>query len=191
MQPPALALILQDHQALGQVLRALRDAVDQAGKSSRPPDFDALRAMLFYLDEMPSRLHHASESELLFPRIRERCPALRPVLDRLEADHERGESSVRELEHALTAWQVMGNARRESFELLLHTYANAYLGHMEVEESYILPVAIDYLSPADWRELEDALTLQRSHYGACVAHNHRALFERITALSTSQPSCKT
>lgn len=192
MQPPALALILQDHQALAQVLRALRDAVDQAGKSGLPPDFEALRAMLFYLDEVPSRLHHASEGELLFPRIRERCPALRPVLDRLEADHERGESSIRELEHALTAWQLMGDARRESFELLLRTYANVYLGHMEVEESYVLPVAIDYLSPADWRELEEALTLQRSQHGTSVAHSHRALFERITAPPALRPSpCKT
>lgn len=186
MQPPAIDLILQDHQALAQVLRTLREAVEQAGKSSRPPDFAALRAMLFYLDEMPSRLHHASESELLFPRIRERCPALRPVLDRLEAEHARGESAIRELEHALTAWQLMGDARRESFELLLQTYANVYLGHMEVEESYVLPVAIDYLSPADWRELEEALNRQRSACGTYTGQAHQTLFERITAPSSLQ-----
>ena len=81
MQPPAIQLIVEDHQALAAVLRALRDAVERAGRPGSAPDFDALRAMLFYLDEMPARVHHASESELLFPRIRERCPALRPVLD--------------------------------------------------------------------------------------------------------------
>jgi len=80
LQPSAVQLILEDHQALATVLRALGDSVEQARRSARRPDFDELRAMLFYLDEMPARMHHASESELLFPKIRERCPALRPVL---------------------------------------------------------------------------------------------------------------
>jgi hemerythrin-like domain-containing protein len=103
------------------------------------------------------------------------------VLDRLEAEHERGESAVRELERALTAWEVMGEVRRESFELLLRTHVDVYLGHMEVEENYVLPVAVDHLSPADWRELAEALTRQRSELGASMAQSHRALFARITA----------
>ena len=127
----------------------------------------------------------AGGSELLFPRIRERCPALRPVLDRLEAEHDRAASAIRDLEHALTAWELMGDSRRESFELLLHTYTSGYLGHMEVEESYILPVAVDYLSPADWRELADALMQQRGVHHEEVARSHRALFDRIT----TPPSC--
>jgi hemerythrin-like domain-containing protein len=181
MQPHAIQLIVEDHKALATVLRALRDAVERTGRPGSAPDFDELRAMLFYLDEMPARVHHASESELLFPRIGERCPALRPVLDRLEAEHERGESAVRELERALIAWEVMGEVHRESFELLLQTHVNVYLGHMEVEESYVLPVAVDFLSPADWRELAEALTRQRSELSASMAQCHRALFARITA----------
>lgn len=184
LQPSAVQLILEDHQALATVLRALGDSVEQARRSARRPDFDELRAMLFYLDEMPARMHHASESELLFPKIRERCPALRPVLARLEAEHERGESSVRELEHALTAWELMGEVHRESFQLLLHTHSAGYLGHMEVEESYVLPVAADYLSPADWRELAEALARQRGDSDAAMTQGHRALFARITARSS-------
>jgi hemerythrin-like domain-containing protein len=103
--------------------------------------------MLFYLDEMPARVHHASESELLFPRIRERCPALRPVLDRLEAEHERGDAAVRELEARPYGLAGMGDSHRASFRAGgTYTHHN-YLGHMEVEESYVLPVAGDYLSP--------------------------------------------
>jgi len=181
MQPRAIQLIVLEHQALATVLRALRQSVERAGKSGSAPDFDELRAMLFYLDEMPARVHHVTESELLFPRIRERCPVLGPVLDRLEAEHESGESAARELEHALTAWEVMGDARRESFELLLRSHASAYLGHMEVEETYVLPVAVEYLSPADWRELEDAFARQRGALSDAMTQSHRALFARITA----------
>src|SRR6516225_4582072 len=111
-----IQLILEEHRALATVLLALRQAVDACCSSGAIPDFEGLRAMLFYLDEVPARVHHTTESELLFPRIRERCPALRPVLDRLEAEHARGETEVRELERCLTAWQLMGDARRDRFQ---------------------------------------------------------------------------
>ncbi|VTU27248.1 hemerythrin domain-containing protein [Variovorax sp. PBL-E5] len=180
-QPFAVQLIREDHEALATVLGALRNAVERVGRSGQAPDFDELRAMLFYLDEMPARMHHASESELLFPKIRERCPALHPVLDRLEAEHERCDCAVRELAHALTAWEVMGEVHRESFQLLLHAHGTLYLGHMEVEESYVLPVAADYLSPADWRELAEALAHQRNDTDPSMTQGHRALFARIKA----------
>lgn len=181
IQPTAVQLILQDHQALATVIRTLQQSVDNARRAPGGPDFESLRAMLFYLDEMPARAHHANESGLLFPRIRERCPALRPVLDRLEAEHARGESSVRELEHALSAWQVMGDTRREGFEVLLRAYTESYLGHMEVEENYVLPVAMDYLSTADWRDLAAAFERDRTLAGDEAARGHSALFERIVS----------
>jgi hemerythrin-like domain-containing protein len=186
MQQSAIQLILEQHRALATVLRALRDAVDAACKTGDAPDFEGLRTMLFYLDEVPARVHHATESELLFPRIRERCPALRPVLDRLEAEHDRGAPAMRELERGLTGWQLMGDARREHFQLLVHAFARVCVGHMEVEENYVLPVAGDYLSASDWRELDDALRGQHGELSEALARSHRALYERIVA-TPSQP----
>lgn len=181
MQPHAIQLILEEHRALATVMRALQQTVDAAHRASTAPAFEALRAMVFYLNEMPARVHHAAESELLFPRIRARCPALRPVLDRLEAEHARGEGAVRDLEHALNAWQLMGDARREAFELQLRAYTDTYIGHMEVEENYVLPVAQDYLTEEDWRELEAAFARQRGALSASTPHSHQALFNRIVA----------
>jgi hemerythrin-like domain-containing protein len=179
MQHPAISLIEDEHKALASVLRALRGTLDTAAKAGTRPDFEYLRAMLFFMDEMPARLHHAVEEELLFPRIRERCPALRPVLDRLEAEHGRGETTVKELERALTAWELMGEERREAFELPLCAYVQGYLGHMEVEENYVLPVARDYLTAADWRELNAAFARQRATLAKATVQGHRALLERI------------
>jgi hemerythrin-like domain-containing protein len=192
MQYPAITLIQEEHAALGSVLRALRDSVDASRAKGRPPDFEMLRAMLFYMDEMPARLHHAVEEELLFPRIRERCPPLRPVLDRLEAEHGRGEVAVQDLERALTAWELMGDERREAFELPLGVYVKGYLGHMEVEENYVLPVAQDYLSAADWRELNTAFERQRGTLAEGTVQAHRALLTRILSLRPfREPPCQT
>ena len=188
MHHPAVDMIRDEHEGFAFVLRALRDAVDSSGKCGVPPDFELLRAMLFYMDEMPARLHHAAEEELLFPRIRERCPPLRPVLDRLQAEHARGESTVQSLERALTAWQVIGEDRREAFEMLLRGYVDSYLGHMEVEENYVLAVAQDYLSEADWLELHSAFARQRgSLAAAATAAGHRALLHRILDNDPSAP----
>jgi hemerythrin-like domain-containing protein len=190
MQYPAVILIHEDHRTLGAVLRALRDSVESPCRTIVPPDFEHLRAMLFYMDEMPARLHHAAESELLFPRIRERCPPLRPVLDRLEAEHGRAEIAVQELERALTAWQLMGDERREGFELPLRAYVQGYLGHMEVEENYVLPVAQDYLSAADWQDLHTALLGHRGTLTEATVQRHGALFERILSNQPVQAPCK-
>ncbi|WP_137890411.1 hemerythrin domain-containing protein [Ramlibacter sp. 2FC] len=179
MQHAALKLILDEHRALACVLHALRETVANSRKPDVRPDFEHLRAMLFYMDEIPARLHHAAEEQALFPKIRERCPALRPVLDRLEAEHGRGETTVQDLEHALTAWELMGDERREAFELPLRAFVEGYLGHMEVEENYVLPVAQDYLSEADWHDLYAALTDQRRAQAAQTAAGHRALLRRI------------
>jgi hemerythrin-like domain-containing protein len=184
---PALKIIQDDHKALASVLRALGDSVESSRRTGVPPDFEFLRAMLFYMDEMPARRHHAAEEQLLFPTIRERCPPLGPVLDRLEAEHSRSESTVQSLERALTAWEVMGNERRESFELLLRVYVAGYLGHMEVEENYVLPVAQEYLSDADWSHLHSALAHQCETLEAVTGAGHQALLRRILDRNPSAP----
>ncbi len=187
MQHPAVKMLLDEHAALARVLRALRETVAKSRGPGVPHDFERLRAMLFYMEEMPARLHHTAEEQLLFPRIRERCPALRPVLDRLEAEHGRGEATVHGLERALTAWELMGDERREAFELPLRVFVEGYLGHMEVEENYVLSVAQDYLSEADWLDLHAALTHQRGALAARTAAGHEALLQRILDAPATVP----
>ena len=118
------------------------------------PDFALLRAMLFYVDEFPERLHHRKEDELLFPRVRERCPELAATLDQLESDHEHGERAIRDLEHALLAFEVLGEPRREAFEHAVQGYVEFYLHHMAIEESQILPAAQRALTAADWAAID-------------------------------------
>lgn len=156
MRHLALDVIRDEHQALAAMLRSLQMLLTQARRQNAMPDFDVLRAMLFYVDEFPERLHHAKESTLLFPRLRERAPGIGPVIDRLDAEHARGEAAIRELEHLLLAFEVMGESRRAAFEQGVERYARFYLEHMAVEEHEILPAAQRELSEADWAELDAA-----------------------------------
>lgn len=161
MRPIAQSVITDEHQALAAMLRSLLMLVAQARRDQCLPDFSLLRAMLFYVDEFPERQHHPKETTLLFPLLRQRCPALAPVLDRLDADHGRGEHAIRELEHALLAFEVMGDARREPFERTLRRYVDGYLEHMAVEEREVLPAAHKYLTEDDWLQLDEAFAANR------------------------------
>lgn len=184
--PLAVRVIRAEHDALAAMLRTLPLLLDAQRRSGRPPPFDALRAMLFYVDEFPERLHHRKESELLFPKLRAVAPSLRATLDDLESDHEQGERAIRELQHSLLAWEQMGEPRREKFEQQLQTYTMRYLQHMRREEVELLPLATELLSAADWADLDEAFGSHRDplalRAGEAVDAVYAPLRERILAV---------
>lgn len=156
MRHHALDVIRDEHQALAAMLRSLSMLVQHARRHGSEPPFELLRAMLFYIDEFPERLHHPKESDLLFPKVVRVAPGTMDAVKRLEQDHMRGESSVRELQHALLAWELLGESRRERFETMAKNYVGFYLEHMHLEESVILPEAEKALGADDWKELDAA-----------------------------------
>jgi hemerythrin-like domain-containing protein len=161
MQPRSLQVIQEEHLAVAAMLRSMLMLLRQARDEGHPPPFDVLRAMLFYVDEFPERLHHTKESDLLFPKVRQRCPELTDVLDALDADHHRGEAAIRELEHLMMAYEVMGETRREAFEQAAQRYVESYLRHMATEDERILPAARQHLHAEDWVALDAAFEANR------------------------------
>ena len=130
MRRSALQVIREEHASLAAMLQSL-DLMIANGPGREPRVFfDVVRAMLFYIDEFPERLHHPKESEYLFPRVAARQPALRSVIDRLEKDHHSGEKRVRELQHLLLSWELLGESRRQEFIESAQRYTRFYLDHM-------------------------------------------------------------
>ncbi|MDZ4075382.1 MAG: hemerythrin domain-containing protein [Hylemonella sp.] len=156
MAHASLRIIHDEHAALSAMLQSLRMMVRRGPGDGPEQFFDVLRAMLFYIDEFPERLHHTKETELLFPPLRARAPHLKDALDRLDRDHARGETAVRELQHLLLAWELLGDSRREPFEQAVARYLDFYLEHMKLEETVILPEAEKVLSAQDWQALDEA-----------------------------------
>ena len=180
MRHHALDVIREEHQALAAMLRSLSMLLQHARREKQLPPFDVLRAMMFYIDEFPERLHHTKESELLFPKLRERAPEMGEVLDRLDRDHATGERAIRDLEHALLAFEVMGESRREAFEQATERYINAYLDHMAREETDVLPAAKRLLTEADWTELDAAFAANKDPLtGHEPEDGYRPLFRKI------------
>uniref|UniRef100_UPI003FA73AEF hemerythrin domain-containing protein n=1 Tax=Salmonella enterica TaxID=28901 RepID=UPI003FA73AEF len=101
--------------AISAVLRSVGLMLERGPGDDPEAFFDVLRAMLFYIDEFPERQHHPKESALLFPPLLREAPELRDTLERLDAEHASGERRVRELQHLLLAWELLGQARRAAF----------------------------------------------------------------------------
>ncbi|HSW20978.1 MAG TPA: hemerythrin domain-containing protein [Ramlibacter sp.] len=160
-EPSAFQIIRDEHAAVSAVLRSLTAMLDRGPEDAPMRFFDVLRAMLFYIDEFPERRHHPRESDLLFPKIARACPELMPVIRRLESEHLSGESRVRELQHLLLAWELLGEGRREAFEAAARDYVHFYLDHMRCEEVQLLPAAERDLPPQDRAELDAAFRQQR------------------------------
>ena len=112
MPSTSLRTIHEEHASLAAVLHSLRLLLEQGPGDDDPAAFfDVMRAMLFYIDEFPERQHHPKESQWLFPKVAERAPETAAVIAQLEHDHDGGESAVRELQHLLLGWELMGAAR--------------------------------------------------------------------------------
>jgi hemerythrin-like domain-containing protein len=173
-------IILAEHAALGALLRAMLALLRRHREQATLPDFALLRMMLFYIDEFPEQRHHHKESALLFPRLCARTPLSRAVLDRLEEDHAYGTSRIRDLEHALTAFELIGDARREAFELEAKCFMEFYFAHMATEEREILPLAERVLAAEDWSLLDSAFAANCDPLAGDVADPpYRALQARL------------
>ena len=178
--PASLKIIRDEHAALAAMLRSLLMLLAQHRREATLPDFGTLRAMLFYVDEFPEQRHHRKESELLFPKLRARTPLSRELLDHLDEDHARGERRIRDLQHALLGFEMMGEARRDAFERSAQAYVDFYLAHMALEEREVLPLAQKVLTEEDWADLDEAFTANRDPLTGCEPEaEYRALFTRI------------
>ena len=185
MEHASLIIIRREHRALSAMLRSIVLLLDAHRRRNTLPDFAALRAMLFYVDEFPERLHHPKESQLLFPKLRGHDVATDEILDRLDREHAQGEGSIRALEHALTGFEMMcetseRDQRRLAFEQPMTAYVDFYLAHLRTEEAHVLPLAEAVLGAQDWAELNAAFGANLDPLaGSAVSAAYGPLFLKI------------
>ncbi|MGZ5195051.1 MAG: hemerythrin domain-containing protein [Ramlibacter sp.] len=180
MSHPTMQIIRDEHAALAAVLRSLQMMIARGPQDQPERFFDVVRAMLFYIDEFPERLHHPKESDLLFPKLARVAPELMPTIRKLEVDHMQGENKVRYLQHLLMGWELIGDSRRVEFVDAATKYVTFYLDHMRIEEAELLPVAEKRLTDEDWKELDAAFISSRDPLAGGVRDpSYDRLFTRI------------
>ena len=183
MVPASVQTIREEHATLSAMLRSFAMMVDRGPAKDPHNFFEVLGAMLFYIDEFPERMHHPKETELLFPPVARLAPETAELIARLDKDHDRGESSVRELSHLLRAWELLGDNRRAAFDTAAKRYVAFYLEHMRLEETVIIPMALKVLGVSDWKELDAAFATNCDPLGGTTPRDpvYDQLFTRIVS----------
>lgn len=180
----ATNVIRSEHRAIGSVIHGLQYLVQEIRARQARPRFDVMKAMIYYIDTFPERLHHPKEDEYLFRKLRSRTHDADEALDRLEEQHRLGGQMIRELEQALLRYEQGGPAHFAAFALRVQEYADFHWAHMREEEDVILPLAEQVLDASDWAEIDQAFAGHADPLiGERLQRNYESLFTRIVSIA--------
>ena len=184
MQQPeayrAIHAILREHRQLSSVVNGMTRFADALDSGAHTPGPMVLRAMLYYIREYPEQVHHPKEDMYLFAPLRSHTNGVDDVIDQLEAQHMQGEARVRDLERALTHYEVSGDSAIPVLRKSIDEYAGFYANHRKLEEEVILPAALRCFTTAEWIELDNAFAAHRDPFaGSELEENLDHLYSMI------------
>jgi len=179
----AIQKIRDEHRSISAVLHGLKQLARDAQDARVKPGFEALRAMIRYIDEYPERLHHPKEDEHLFSRVEARAPQARALVAALKAEHVEGARLVRDLERALVFFEEGWPAGAREFLAAVDAYAEFHWQHMRKEENELMPLAEKVLTPEDWRAIDTAFDVNQDPIAGIRERDFEALFTKIVNLA--------
>lgn len=120
------------------------------------PRYELMRDAVHYLHHFADRFHHPRE-DVAFTRIVEREPGMRLAINRLLQEHRvigvTGETLLKLLEDILEDTVI----ERSTVEAAAATYLVYYRHHLATEETDVLPLAKELLTPDDWAAVATAV----------------------------------
>jgi hemerythrin-like domain-containing protein len=182
VQHISIQIINEEHATLTAMLQSLLMMIKRGPLNEPELFFDVLRSMLFYIDEVPEKQHHPKETKFFFPLVAKRSDACAEAIQRLKKEHRQGETAVRELQHLLLAWEILGDSRRAAFEAAAKQYFDFYKAHMHLEETLIIPQALRVLTAQDWTTIDAAFALNADPLSPTKPRDpiYDRLFSKIT-----------
>ena len=179
----AIRIIRDEHRSISAVLSGLRDVARVAREGKLRPDFGLFRAMIYYIDAFPERMHHPKEDEHLFARLLARDPGARELIDSLQSEHVQGARLVRDLEQAMLAYEKSWPSGAEKFAAAVQDYAEFHWSHMRREEHDLMPRAEKSLTAEDWAAIESAFAGNEDPIADLREKGFSELFQRIVNIA--------
>jgi len=179
----AIRIIYDEHRSISAVLSGLKSLAELARDPGLQPDFKVFRAMIYYIDAFPERLHHPKEDDQLFARLLRRDPSASALIEELRGEHVQGAKLVRELEQALFAFELSWPAGADRFGAVVEKYAQFHWQHMRKEEQTLLPLAERALPPEDWLAIESAFAGNEDPIADMREQDFARLFQCIVSLA--------
>ena len=179
----AVGIIYDEHRSISAVLSGLKSLARMARDAKLRPDFSVFRAMIYYIDAFPERMHHPKEDLYLFARLLLRDPEARGLIETLQAEHVQGALLVRDLEKAVLEYEQTWPQGGEKFLAAAEAYAHFHWKHMRLEESEVIPRAEKALLAEDWAAIEAAFAGNDDPIADLREKDFKLLFQRILNLA--------
>jgi hemerythrin-like domain-containing protein len=155
-QQQALSIVRNEHITLTAVIDALKHVATDVAADKLTPDYKLLWSILYYIEEFPERLHHPKEETVLFPRVRQRSADINDTLDELGRQHVNSHPALDRLKAVLGRMEAEIPGAKDEFAERCVTYAGFHHQHMALEETVVLPKAIEVFTTQDWVEVAEA-----------------------------------
>lgn len=145
-----------DMLAVHQVFRsALAAAPRVIGNASRNEPAHVANVASYYANVLAFlHVHHEGEDELVWPKLLARCPAEAARVQEIADQHGGVSALLRQAEERLTAWEAepsADNGAQLTGALVL--LGNGLTDHLDQEEQFVLPLAAEHVTAAEWAEL--------------------------------------
>jgi hemerythrin-like domain-containing protein len=149
-----LNALWSEHRSIAAVLHGMLFLIRDKRERGKPLDAKVLRAMLYYLDVFPERVHHPKEEQYLFKAVRAKTSEANAVLDELAREHAAGEESLRRVEQSLLRYEEGGEPEFAQLAQGIESFDAGYRDHMRKEEEVVMDAARRVLSTDDWSALQ-------------------------------------
>lgn len=185
----AIGIIRDEHRSLAAALHAWLRLLAEARVRRATPDVTVMAAIVHYLRDFPTALHHPKEERHLFARLRQRTRTVDAELDELQLQHTRDHALVDELDHAVQAVAQAPDtsaalAAALALEQAVARYADFHWEHMGREEAVILPAAQAHLLEEDWLAIDAAFSQDPDlGLGGQTDHEYHQLIARIVSMA--------
>jgi len=184
MNHSLLDALWNEHRSIAVVLHAMEYLVREQRKHGTRINPAVFRAILYYLDVFPERLHHPKEEDYLFAAVRRKTSEADAILDELRQEHDSGAHAIRDLEQDLLRYEEGGDKEFERFASAVEQFVAGYRQHMRKEEDGVMPIARRVLNAQDWADINRAWAENRDPLtGVETEKEYEQVLDRIVKLA--------
>jgi hemerythrin-like domain-containing protein len=99
-------------------------------------------------------VHHQGEDDLIYPKLRERCPDAWPTIDHIDHQHQLVHQPTRDAIDAIAAWRnAPSTATAQAAVNALARVDEVVKPHLAMEETVVLPYCSAWITQEEWSEL--------------------------------------
>lgn len=184
MNPTLLDALWNEHRSIAVVLHAMEYLVREQRNHGTKINPAVFRAILYYLDVFPERMHHPKEEDYLFAAVRRKTSEADAILDELRKEHDSGAHTIRDLEQDLLRYEEGGDREFERFAAAVEAFVAGYRQHMRKEEDGVMPIARRVLNAQDWADINRAWAENRDPLtGVETEKEYEQVLDRIVKLA--------